>query len=532
MTVRRIKVHEVLLSCLLGLGILWGPTATADPVDAVADKVFGQPNFTSNIANNGGVSASSLNGPNMVDLDFGGNLYISDSNNNRVLIYFFPNGTDKVADIVLGQPNFISTTSNNGGISASSLSAPTDMILDLDGNLYVVDALNNRVLVYFDPLNSDTIADIVFGQPNFISNTANNGGVSDSSLWLPQGLTLDTAGNLYVADGNNNRVLVYLDPLNSDNVADVVLGQPDFNSNTANNGGLNASSLSGPRAINVDSAGNVYIVDRNNNRMLEYNTPLTTDKVADVVFGQPNFTSNTANNGGISASSLFRPTSVNIDNAGNVWVTDSRNNRVLEYHTPLASDTVADVVLGQPNFTSNTANNGGISASSLNQPQRIIVDIFGNIYVTDTANHRVLVYDGILIQAQAHTCTGFDDPFANPLALKKKSKRTIPLKMTLTNSEGAVITDTDVEAPPVVNVLFGGQVFGEVPPDSDDLLPTGGANEDNIFRFNDSTDQWEYNLDTKQFTAPGVYTVKPVAGNDSYTIDTGSGCIQTFERLN
>jgi len=331
---RKAKLHAILLNSLLGLTILWGPSVSADPVDAAADLVFGQPDFTSNTPNNGGISASSLANPVSVDLDFGGNLFVADPGNNRVLLYFFPKGTDKIADLVLGQPNLGSNAPNNPALGPSSLSNPTDLILDAAGNLYVADSNNHRVLVYLDPINTDTVADLVLGQPNFVSRIANNGGVSASSLVAPGGLALDAAGNLYVAD-TNNRVLVYLDPLN-------------------------------------------------------------TDTVADVVFGQPNFTSNTFNNGGVSASSLRRPTGVHVDDAGNIWVADQSNHRVLEYKNSPIPDTVADVVLGQPDFISNTINNGGVSAVSLNFPNKLIVDIFGNIYVAELFNHRVLVYDGFL----------------------------------------------------------------------------------------------------------------------------------------
>ena len=83
----QIKTHAILLYSLLGLAILWGPTASADPVDAVADLVLGQPNFTSNTANNGGVSASSLHGPHGVAVDTAGNVHVTDLYNNRVLVY-------------------------------------------------------------------------------------------------------------------------------------------------------------------------------------------------------------------------------------------------------------------------------------------------------------------------------------------------------------------------------------------------------------------------------------------------------------
>ena len=107
----------------------------------------------------------------------------------------------------------------------------------------------------------------------------------------------------------------------------------------------------------MDAAGNLYVADYINNRVLEYNTPLTLtvtpgsgDTVADRVFGQGgSFTSNTCNLGlaNPSASSLCNPVGVAVDAAGNLYVADYGNNRVLEYNTPLTTDTVADRVFGQ-----------------------------------------------------------------------------------------------------------------------------------------------------------------------------------------
>jgi len=344
----QVKTHAILLYSLLGLAILWGPTASADPVDAVADLVLGQPHLT-------------------------------------------------------GQPHLFSNTANYGGVSASSLHGPREVAVDAAGNVYVADTSNHRVLVYLDPQNTDTVADLVLGKPNFITSKCNIDFVvykvvSASTLCYPFGVVVDAAGNVYVTDVGNNRVLVYLDPQNTDTVADLVLGQP-------------------------------------------------------------NFTSRTANNGGVSASSLHAPHGVAVDTAGNVHVADLLNNRVLEYHTPLTTDTVADVVLGQPNFTSNTANNGGVSASSLHGPHGVAVDTAGNVYVADLYNNRVLVYDGFLDLTPMLTCACYNDPFAAPLALKKKTKRPIPLTMALFDDIGDVITDTNISSPPVVNLLFSGQAF-------------------------------------------------------------------------
>ena len=76
-------------------------------------------------------------------------------------------------------------------------------------------------------------------------------------------------------------------------------------------------------------------------------------------------------------------------------------------------------------------------------------------------------------------------------------------------------------------------MFGEMPPDTDDLLPLGSANDDKIFRFDIDARQWIYNLGTKQFTAAGTYIVMVASGDTSEYIINGpdGACTQTFERL-
>jgi DNA-binding beta-propeller fold protein YncE len=129
--------------------------------------------------------------------------------NSRVLEYDAPLTSTMAASRVLGQPNFITNTLNNGGRSAASFSAPYSLALDALGNLYVLDELNSRVLEYDAPLTTDGIADHVFGQPDFASGFPNYSGVSANGLQFPNCAALDARGNLYVADTGNNRVLVY-----------------------------------------------------------------------------------------------------------------------------------------------------------------------------------------------------------------------------------------------------------------------------------------------------------------------------------
>ena len=281
-----------------------------------ADVVIGQPDFLSGscASANGGPTASTLCFPKAVAVDGAGNVYVSEG--NRVLEYDTPFTSGVVADRVFGQGGSFTTATNNlGGRSADSLSGATGLALDAAGNLYIADTFNNRVLEYDTPLVNGTTADRVFGQADNFT-TANDldagGHISAKTLNEPSSVAVDAAGNLYIGDNFDNRVLEYNTPLTSDTTADRVIGQSggvfgtgDFTTNTCNKGGLSSGSLCGPYGVAVDAGGNLYVADRGNNRVLEYDTPLTSGRIADRVFGQAgSFTIATANNGGISATSL------------------------------------------------------------------------------------------------------------------------------------------------------------------------------------------------------------------------------------
>jgi sugar lactone lactonase YvrE len=344
-----------------------------------ATVVFGQQgSFTSNVANNGGVSASSLSSPVGVAVDSAGNVYIVDYGNSRVLVYA-PGST--TAFRVYGQSVVF---------SAASLTNPQGIAVDGASNVYIADTNENRVLVYAP---GSTTAFRVFGQQgNFADGSS---GVSAISLNSPGGVAVDRASNVYIADTLNNRVLLYAP---GSTTAFRVYGQlGNFSSRTfPNNGGLSANSLTNPQGIAVDRGSNVYVADAISNRVLVYAPGSTT---AFRVYGQlGSFTSRIANNGGISADSLSpfatfnsgfsTPTGLAVDSASNVYISDSSNNRVLVY---APGSTTAFRVFGQlGSFASGVANIGGISANTLSSPGGLAFDSAGNLYIADQANNRVL----------------------------------------------------------------------------------------------------------------------------------------------
>ncbi|MBI4871321.1 MAG: recombinase family protein [Candidatus Riflebacteria bacterium] len=368
----------------------WDFVPAADGV--LAAGRLGQPSHTANAANNGGISGARLYNPWSVCAT-SSHVFVADMYNNRVLIWNHAQpSSGSSADVVLGQPDMVSSQDNNPGVSASICGSSR---LASDGTrLFVADGTNNRVLIWDSlPSTSAQPATRVLGQTNFTSKTVNSGGLSASSLDNPEGLAV-AGGKLFVSDRGNHRVLVWNSlPASNKQAADLVLGQPSPLSNTANNGGLSAAGMSSPRGL-AASGGKLVVADANNHRVLLWNSfPVTNTVPANVVLGQPSGLTNTANNGGLSASTLYSPQAVATDGT-KLAVADCNNHRVLLWNGfPTSHGQPADVVLGQPNPISNTANNGGLSAASLNGPYGVAWD-GRKLYVADRGNNRVLVWNG------------------------------------------------------------------------------------------------------------------------------------------
>ena len=177
----------------------------------------------------------------------GGPMVVTDSLNDRVLIFNPPFTTEENASIVLGQSSF---TTYATGTTASTLSAPTNATVDSSGNLWVTDFGNSRILEYTAPFSNGMSASVVIGQANFT-----DGGTSAtaSTMNSPAGSTFDSSGHLWVSDYDNNRVLRFTPPFSNGMSADLVLGQANFTAHTCTTG---ASGLCEPWVgVRFDSNG-------------------------------------------------------------------------------------------------------------------------------------------------------------------------------------------------------------------------------------------------------------------------------------
>jgi uncharacterized protein (TIGR03437 family) len=383
--------------------VLRFPSPFDNPTRVEPDAVYGQPNFTTLVALV--PSATSFNHPRSVAFDAAGNLWVVDTGNNRILRFgagTLNNAAPVTADTVIGQKDFVSGAADEGGtISNSGFDLPTELAFDGQGNLYVADYNNTRVLRFAAPLGSgitNAAASLVWGESSFAVRGA-PAQATASSLAGPTGLGVDASGNLYVVTPADNRILVFSSSGPNGSAAKSVLGQPDFVTTTANTGSFPLASpttLSAPLDVRVDANGNVFVADTGNNRVLAFPAA---SKSANKVWGQNGFAFNGPNQ--VKPTSLNFPYQIVIDYSQApfaLYVSDTANNRVLIWADSVRfqSGDPADLVIGQPNLLTAAPNvdSGPAqtpSSTSLSGPTGIAVNqSTGTLYVADSGNNRVL----------------------------------------------------------------------------------------------------------------------------------------------
>jgi hypothetical protein len=317
-----------------------------------ASVVLGQPDFVKNDLN--AAAANTLRKP--IGVAYNGRvLAVADTDNNRVLIWkSLPTVNQQNADLVVGQKDFTTTLP---GISATSLRGPQGLWLDANNGLWVCDTGNSRVLYFGEVTANNQAARFALGQTGLDSNQQKdlfpNYKTAADTLLNPTGVTSDGT-RLFVADLGGNRVLIWNSiPNKNAHPADVVIGQPDLTTATANNSAKlcpsNGTDEDGnatypmrcektielPRAVLTDGR-RLFIADGGNDRVLIYNSiPTTNGVAADLVIGQPamglNQSSDSSNPRGVSATDSFRtPISIATDGV-DLFVADTYNRRVLVY---------------------------------------------------------------------------------------------------------------------------------------------------------------------------------------------------------
>ncbi|MES2390975.1 MAG: Ig-like domain repeat protein [Acidobacteriota bacterium] len=347
----------------------------------------------------GATGTAQLNNPYGVALDGAGNLYVADGSNN-VIRKVTPAGTSSIVAGTLGVAcaSGKNLCGDNSAATSAQLSLPVNTVVDAQGNLYIADRADNRVRL----VNATTgVITTIAGTGTICSNgTATTAPCGDSGLATaaqlsgPSGLALDTAGNLYIADTGDNRVRKVVI---GTGVISTIAGSGTAGYDHDNVPGTTAE-LNAPYAVAADLSGNVYIADRANNRIREV---AAGTGIITTVAGTGTDGYDTDNQLATSAA-LSGPFGVGTDSVGNVYVTDTGNNRIRE--VAVATGVITTVAgngklctVALDALAIAPCGDGGLATSALlHSPYGTVVDPIGNLYIADRANERVRVVNTTL----------------------------------------------------------------------------------------------------------------------------------------
>jgi len=345
----------------------------------------------------GAANAAQFYNPSGLCADSFGNLYIADQYNQKIRKI---DANNYVTTIAGANPGYV-----DGPIAQAKFSYPYSICIDTAQNLYVADYYNHKIRKITPLGNVTTLAGSSQG-------FANGNGVL-AKFNYPTGVCADVLGNIYVSDRDNHKIRK-ITPLG---VVSTLAGSTQ--------GYLDATGafakFNTPLGVCVDTAGNVYVTDRYNDKIRKVTPTGVVSTFAGTTTG---YTDSTGN-----AAQFNIPIGICVDAAGNVYVADSGNNKIRKitptgYVTTLAGST-------------NGFADGDVSSAQFNIPYGVCVDATGNVFVADYSNHKIRVITEVTTSTKNIANADEVQIFPNPA----KSILNIKTNFTLGN---AVIIITDV----------------------------------------------------------------------------------------
>lgn len=319
-------------------------------------------------------AAASFYNPFGVALDVVGNVYVADAGNNKIRKI-------TTAGVVTTLAGSGSIGSEDGTGAAASFYYPFGVVVDLQGTVFVADNRNNKI-------RKITAVGVVTTLAGSGTGGSVDGTGTAASFKSPYGVTVDVAGNVFVADYDNHTIR----KITATGVVTALAGSGSIGSADGTGAGANCSRPSG---VAVDLAGTVYVADTNNHKIRK----IIVSRVVSALAGS---TSSGLEDGTATAASFSYPYGVAVDSGGNVYVADTGNHTIRKI-TPAG---VVTTLAG-----SGYVNVNG-TASSFNQPEGIAVDSGGNLYVADTGNNtiRKITAAGVVTTLPGSEYYGYGSP--------------------------------------------------------------------------------------------------------------------------
>ena len=353
---------------LVGLGTAPQIAFTPGTITTVAGN--GTPGYS---GDGGAATNAELNGPAVVAVDSAGNLFIVEINNNTVRKVAA--GTGIITTVAgTGEDDY---SGDGGPATSAELDYPTGVDVDNQDNLYIADTFNNRIRKVDG--NTGTITTVAgYG---VLGYTGDGGPATSAELYTPTGVRVDNAGNLYIADSGNHVIR----KVAAGTGTITTIAGTGTKGYSGDGGPATNAELHYPNAVDLDSAGNLYIADTQNHRIREVaaSTGTITTVAGD---GTPGYT---GDGGPATSAELYSPYLVWLDSADNLYIADTLNHAIRK----VASGTgIISTVAGTGTVGYN--GDGGLATSAeMNMAFSVAVDGPGNLYIADFGNNRIRKVD-------------------------------------------------------------------------------------------------------------------------------------------
>jgi streptogramin lyase len=333
-------------------------TATGGSVLAVTTVAGLGPNSDGFV--NGVAGVAQFDQPAGLAMDSAGNLYVADSLNNAIRKIDTQGNVTTVAGLGFGSMGL-----RNGGVKTAEFNNPLGVAVDSSGNLFVADNANSAIR------KIDTHGNVTtFVGPEGTTWVSSGEG---AGVNYPTGIAIDSSGNLYVADGDDNAIRK-IDP--SANVSTIAGGPGHLG---FSDGDAGTAKFQPPYGIAVDTAGNVYFTDQIDNAVRKVDTQGNVSTLAGLGSAKHGFV-----DGSAATAQLFEPCNLAPDTAGNLYFTDQRNNAVRKIDPQGNVSTIVGRGPASDGFV-----NGDAGTAEFNYPSGVVLDSSGNLYVGDLMNNAV-----------------------------------------------------------------------------------------------------------------------------------------------